>query len=191
MLCRDAWGARPPTGPYRPHRVDRLTVHHTALVLTDDRQAPARVRQHQANHHERGFVDLAYHFMVDRRGRVYQARPVTAAGETFTDYNTDGHFLPCLEGNFDRQAPSPAQLDALVGLLGWAASTFGVSPTTLRGHRDYAATRCPGDALQGLLDHGTLRRRVEAVLTRGGVRLIDVCGAAGHHRIAAIEAGAP
>ncbi|HEX2029040.1 MAG TPA: peptidoglycan recognition family protein, partial [Nitriliruptorales bacterium] len=189
VLCRAAWGAAPPSGAYASHRLRALTVHHTAVPHDDAREGPARVRQHQRHHLEAGFVDLAYHFVIDRDGHVYEGRPVDAPGETFTDYDPDGHFVPCLEGEFGSQEPSQAQVDALVQLLAWAAATYAVPPATIRGHRHYAPTDCPGTSLQRLVDDGSLQRRVTDRLTRGGVQLQPVCGEEGRDRIATIEAG--
>lgn len=175
VVCRDDWGARPPNGSYRGHAIRTLTVHHTAVVHTDPGGGAARARRHQRYHQQAGFVDLAYHHLIDRDGDVYEGRPVGAAGETFTDYDPAGHYLPCLEGDFDRQAPSEEQLAALVDLLAWASGRFGVEPSTIAGHRAYASTSCPGDALQALVDDGTIRRRVEARLAAGGVMLDGRC----------------
>lgn len=176
VVCRDEWGARPPAGSFREHTIRTLTVHHTAVVHTDPDEGAARARGHQRYHQEAGFADFAYHHLVDRDGDVYEGRPVTAAGETFTDYEPAGHYLPCLEGDFGRQSPSQAQLDVLVDLLAWAAQRFGVDPATVAGHRAYASTSCPGDALQALVDDGTILRRVEARIADGGVTLLDACG---------------
>ncbi|MBW3579123.1 MAG: peptidoglycan recognition protein family protein [Actinobacteria bacterium] len=178
VVCRADWAASAPTGPYRRHTIERLTVHHTAVVNDDPSREPDLLRQHQRNHQARGFVDLAYHLMIARDGTVYEGRAVTAVGETFTDYDPAGHFLPCLEGNFDRQEPSDAQLAALADVLAWAAVTFGVPPETIRGHRSYAATRCPGDALQRVVDDGSLERWVTERIAAGGARLELTCGGA-------------
>lgn len=175
VVCRSEWGARDPRGAFAEHRIRTLTVHHTAVAHTDPDEGAPRARQHQRYHQEAGFVDLAYHHLIDRDGDVYEGRPVTAPGETFTDYDPRGHYLPCLEGDFDRQAPSEAQLAALVDLLAWAAGRFGVDPGTIAGHRAYASTSCPGDALQALVDDGAIRSRVETRLAEGGVVLVGGC----------------
>lgn len=175
VVCRSGWGAQPPSGAFRDHTLDRLTVHHTAVAHTDPDEGAARARQHQRYHQEAGFADLAYHHLIDRDGDVFEGRPVTAAGETFTDYDPAGHYLPCLEGDFDRQAPSEPQLAALVDLLAWGAGTYGIPAATIAGHRRYASTSCPGDALQALIDDGTIRRRVEDRLADGGVELRSTC----------------
>lgn len=189
VLCRDAWHAAPPNRTLPEHRIERLTVHHTAALLSDNREAPGRVRNFQAYHQRQGFADLAYHYVIDARGNVYEARTVTVPGETFTEYDPTGHFLVVLDGHFDQQEVPEAQFEALVEVLAWAAGRFGVPPETIAGHRDYAATSCPGASLYPPVADGTLRRRVEQRLASGGVELSRLCGEEGQARIAAIEAG--
>lgn len=187
MICRRAWGARKPTGHFRRHHVHRLTVHHSAVVLRDNRDAPARFRDEQLDHQGRGWPDIAYHVLIDRHGNVYEGRPMWAEGDTATDYDPRGHLGVLCEGNFERQRPSEAQVRALVDVLAWAVGRFVVGVRTIKGHRDYAATACPGDALYDRL--GDVRRRVRDRLEAGGVDLVGLCGDAGKERVAAIEAG--
>lgn len=68
MLCRDAWGAVPARPGGRSHVLTRMTIHHTAVVLGDNSNAPARLRQHQRYHQERGHGPDA-HVAVRRAGR--------------------------------------------------------------------------------------------------------------------------
>lgn len=188
VIERDGWGARPAATEYVSHSIDRLTVHHTAVVLDSNREAVSRLRGHQAYHQEQGWPDLAYHFAIDRQGNVYEARPYSAQGDTFTNYDPTGHFLPVLEGDYDQQVPADAQLDSLVLLLAWAAGEFAVDPATIGGHRDYAATTCPGDNVYALLADGTVFGRVTDVLEAGGVELAFLRGEAAAARVAEIEA---
>ena len=75
LLCRDAWGARPARSGGTPHTITRMTIHHTAVVLGDNRNAPARLRQHQQYHQDtQGWIDIAYHIGVDRNGNIYELR---------------------------------------------------------------------------------------------------------------------
>ncbi len=187
VIERAAWGARPAGSAYGSHTIERLTVHHTAVVLTDNRDAPARLRSHQAYHQEQGWPDLAYHFAIDRGGNIYEGRPFTAPGDTFTSYDPVGHFLPVLEGNFDEQDPSVPQTESLVRLLAWASGYFGVAPGEIGGHRDYAATTCPGDAVYEMIAGETIRQRVVERLTAGGVELVMLGGEQAAARVAAIE----
>lgn len=188
-LCREAWGALPAAGEFRTHTIERMTVHHTAALLETNAQAPSRIRQHQRYHIDLGWPDLAYHFIVDANGHVYQGRPVDAIGDTGTDYDPTGHFLVCAEGNFDDQEITHAQLDSVVSLLAWGAETFEVTPSTIRGHRDWATTSCPGDTLYPTIATGDLARAVQARLDDGGVALTVVCGPAATRVVADVEAG--
>jgi hypothetical protein len=171
------------------HTVARLTVHHTATRLDTNRHAPARARGHQRYHQDAGWPDLAYHFLVDANGNVYEGRPVSARGDTFTSYDPTGHFLVCCEGNFDEQDLPDAQFEALAVMLAWASGEFGAGTDTIAGHRDFAATSCPGDRLAVQIADGTLRTRVEEMLAAGGITMTAVCGADGRALVEAIEAG--
>jgi hypothetical protein len=188
-LCREAWEALPVAGEFRTHTIERLTVHHTAALLETNAQAPAQLRQHQRYHIDLGWPDIAYHFVVDANGHVYEGRPVDAVGDTGTDYDPTGHFLVCAEGNFDEQEITDAQLDAVVNVLAWAAETFDVAPTTIRGHRDWATTSCPGDTFYPTIASGDLERAVAVRLDDGGVTLTLLCGAEASAVVADVEAG--
>jgi N-acetylmuramoyl-L-alanine amidase len=187
LICRQAWGARPPAGEFERHRIRRITVHHSAVVLRDNRLAPERLRDHQASHQGRGWPDIAYHLLIDRNGNLYEGRPRWAVGDTATNYDPRGHLLVMCEGSFGEQRPSEAQIAALVDVLAWGVDRYGVSVRTIRGHLDYADTACPGVRLYRRL--GEVRRRVRDRLADGGVRLRELCGPEGRTRVEAIEAG--
>lgn len=184
LVCREAWGAAPARGSLDSHEIGRLMVHHDAVVLTDNRGAPARLRQHQRFHLERGWGDIAYHVAVDRHGHAYELRDPAAPGDTATDYDPSGWFLAVGLGNFDEQAPTERQLEGLARVLAWAAGRHGTTPA-VAAHRAHAATRCPGEAMMAALDG--LGRRTRALA--GEVRVTRLCGAAGRERVAAIEDG--
>jgi hypothetical protein len=189
LICRRAWGARPPSGEFHRHRIRRITVHHSAVVLRDNRMAPERFRDHQAAHQARGWPDIAYHILIDRNGHVYEGRPRWARGDTATDYRPRGHLQVLCEGNFERQRPSREQAAALADVLAWAVRRFDVPVGRIRGHRDYASTACPGRRMYRLIADGTLHRRVRRRLRAGGVRLEGICGEAGRDLVSDIEAG--
>ncbi len=164
LIPRAAWGAAPPGPGLVPHTIDRATIHHTGVVLADNRRAPTRLLEWDALHrHERGWADLAYHFVVDRNGHLYEGRDPAYRGDTATSYDPAGRLLVACEGSFSEQSPTRRQLDALVGILTWAAASYGFTPTAIDGHRDLAATDCPGDTLYAAIADGTLPRRVATV----------------------------
>ena len=189
IICREAWGAAPAQSPLIDHQIERLTVHHTAVAMGSNTEAPGRIRSYQSYHQESGWPDVAYHYVIDANGHIYEGRPVTARGDTFTEYDPTGHFLVCCDGHFDQQVIPAAQLASLANVLAWASVRFGVGPATLAGHRDYAATTCPGSNLATVVADGTLQTMVEQRIAAGVSSLGSLCGQAGLDRIAAIEAG--
>lgn len=181
IIPRSAWGAAA-AGALTGHAIDRITVHHSAVGFLDNRVGPARFRQHQSYHQSLGWPDIAYHFMIDRRGNVFEGRPMDAVGDTATSYDPTGHFLPMCEGNFNEHDPTSEQLDALARLLGWAQAAFGTD--VVAGHRAYAGTTCPGDALASALDR-VVRDSRDLVATE----LVYLSAAAGAARVEQIESG--
>lgn len=190
MLCRDSWGARPALPGGQPHTITRMTLHHTAVVLGDNSNAPGRLRQHQRYHQDqKGWIDIAYHVGVDRDGNIFELRTPEIAGDTATTYNPVGHFLVLCEGDFDQEAVTDAQLNGAAIAFAWGAQTFGVPTATLAGHRDFADTTCPGAGLYDQLATGSLKARVDDVLAAGPVDLKLLCGPEAAAIVAGIEGG--
>ena len=166
-----------------------MTIHHTAAVLGDNANAPARLRQHQHYHQDtQGWIDIAYHLSVDRHGNIYELRDPKLVGNTATSYNPTGHFLVVCEGNFDEEQVTEDQLNGAALAFAWAAEQFKIPTDTLRGHRDESSdTACPGANLYSRLED--LRGRVDGLLAAGAVDLQTVCGPEADEAVAAIEAG--
>ena len=188
MFCREAWGAAEAEAGFENHEISRLTVHHTARKLNSPSDAPSAIRGHQRFHIEdRGWPDLAYHYMVSTDGNAFEGRPEQFRGDTGTAYDPSGHFLVCLEGDFDQQDPTEAQLDTVARLLAYGARKYGVASSTLGGHRDYAGTSCPGDATYALIANGSLANRVDAFTEAGTMTRSLWCGTEASAAVAAIE----
>ena len=186
VLCREAVGLRPATPTDAHHRLDRLTLHHTAVPLDAAAQAPERLRRHQRHHQDQGWSDIAYHYAVDLAGNVYELRDPAVPGDTFTDYDTIGHLHVVCEGNFEQQQPTDALLDALGGLFAALAATHRLDPASLDTHRRYVpTTACPGGHLQARLDE--VRARVGALM-RQPPALEVRCGEQARRRVHEIEA---
>ena len=190
LLCRDAWGARPARPGGRYHTITRMTLHHEAVVLGDNRNAPGHLRQDQRYHQDqKGWIDIAYHVGIDRNGNIYELRTPQIAGDTATDYDTTGHFLVLCEGDFDQEVVSEAQLQGAALAFAWAAQTFHIATNTLAGHRDLAQTSCPGANLYAHISSGDLRGRIDDLLGAGRIDLQRICGPDAAAKVEAIEAG--
>lgn len=168
-----------------------MTIHHTAVMLGDNSNAPARLRQHQHYHQDsKGWIDIAYHVSVDRDGNLYELRNPALVGDTATSYDPTGHFLVVCEGNFDEEQVTEAQLNGAALAFAWAATRYGIPTATLQGHRDASHdTSCPGASLYEHVVSGDLRRRMDNLLAAGPVDLVTVCGPEANQAVADIEAG--
>ncbi|MCV7229081.1 N-acetylmuramoyl-L-alanine amidase [Mycolicibacterium komossense] len=190
LLCRDAWRAQPARPGGVKHTINRMTLHHTAVVLGDNRLAPARLRQHQHYHQDQlGWIDIAYHVSVDRNGNIYELRDPTLVGDTATTYNPTGHFLVLCEGDFDQEDVTDEQLQGAAVAFAWATQNFQISTDTLGGHRNFADTACPGANLYAHVTSGDLRQRIEDLLEAGPVNLQKICGPEASDVVSRIEEG--
>jgi hypothetical protein len=172
VVSRETWGARPPEIERMvPHTVTKLTIHHAGdqAGVTGPSQFRGWQNWHMSG---QGWPDIAYHVLIGVDGTVYEGRDPAYRGDTGTSYNTTGHLLVVVEGNFETEHPTGAQLDSLVEVLAWAAERYDVSPSTIAGHRDYAATSCPGRYLAQKINSGEIQAEVEALLAKGGVDLL-------------------
>ncbi len=188
VIGRDGWGARSAGDELVAHTIARVTVHHTAVVLETNADAPAAIRRHQDFHIDfRGWPDLAYHYVIDAAGNVYEGRDPAFAGDTATEYDPTGHLLVCCEGHFGRQALPDAQRVSLEAMVAWALAAYDLAADTIAGHGDYARTTCPGDALRTLIADGTLQATVTERLDTRSHTLQLLTGDEAAALVAAIE----
>ncbi|MCB1246430.1 MAG: N-acetylmuramoyl-L-alanine amidase [Acidimicrobiia bacterium] len=166
VVPREAWGAAPAIpSRMREHHMVRLTVHHAGDQTHVT--GPERFRSWQRWHLDRGWGDLAYHYIIGVDGTVYEGRDTRYAGDTGTNYDPDGHFLVVVEGNFEVEYPTAEQLESLVRVLAWASTEFDIDPNTIAGHRDHASTACPGGHLYPYVASGDLEADVRALIADG------------------------
>ncbi|MGH8913876.1 MAG: peptidoglycan recognition protein family protein, partial [Acidimicrobiia bacterium] len=172
VVSREDWGARAPqTERMVPHLITRLTVHHAGTQ--SGTTGPAQFRGWQNWHMSgQGWPDIAYHLLIGIDGTVYEGRDPAYRGDTGTTYDTTGHFLVVVEGNFEVEKPTAAQLESLEAVLAWAAEHYGVAPSTISGHGDHAATACPGRDLEDRIHSGELEDAVQDMIDTGGVELV-------------------
>ncbi len=190
MLCRQAWGAKPAKPGGRPHTITRMTLHHSAVALPDNRGIVARLQSHQRYHQvDKGWVDIAYHAAVDRKGNIFALRDPAIAGDTATVYDTTGHYLVLCEGNFDEEAVTEEQLNGAALVFAWATRQFGIGVNTLASHEEVASgTSCPGRNLEAHMTSGDLKARITNLIATG-FDLQPICGPEADERAAAITAG--
>ncbi len=180
---RSDWaGNRQPTGTILGERDVRfLLVHHTAT--TNDylaEEVPDQIRDFYDLHTgpERGWPDVAYNFLIDRYGGVWEARAgsLEAAVRGDATGGSQGFAQLCsLIGNHHQAPPTGEARQSMIALLAWLGHRFRVDTTpgstvefasrgsnrwrqgtqvsarTISGHRDMSDTICPGDFAYGML----------------------------------------
>lgn len=131
--------------------VSRITVHHEGwkpVYFTSYQKTAARlerIRHSHVNHH--GWGDIGYHFVIDRAGRVWEARDLKYQGAHVSDHNEHNVGVMVL-GNFQKQSPSRAQLKTLVSFLSKLMNRYDVAVDHVHTHRELGPTSCPGKHLQ-------------------------------------------
>ncbi len=167
IVPRAAWGAREIVGGYTPHTPDRVTIHMDGAYFEHDPIARMQLLQSWSIDTV-GWVDIPYHYVIDRQGTIYEGRPVQYVGDTHTDYDPTGHVSIAVMGDYDQQGPTRASIQAVIDLAAWLSVTYNIPPDRILGHRDYAYTSCPGEYFYfDYVANGFIRREVEAKL-RGG-----------------------
>ena len=163
VVTRDAWGWEDGHRALEQHVINRITIHHGGEDFPTTKD-PIDYLQHLQSwsRTEKNWTDIPYHFMIDLRGTIYEARPVNLPGDTNTGYDTRGHALICVMGNYENQIISPGQLNALISLTAFLAKTFDVAVDSIKGHKDYTETLCPGKYLRD----GTIARGVREILKK-------------------------
>ncbi len=159
-----------------------LLVHHTAS--TNDYGPDDVVDQLLGFHRfhtgpEKGWPDIAYNFLIDRFGGIWEGRAGSADGPVRGDATggSQGYALLCsLIGDHAAQPVTDAARTSLVQLLAWLGATYEVDTApgamvsfpsrgssrwpaetevvarTISGHRDMSTTTCPGDQAYALLE---------------------------------------
>ena len=146
-------------------------VHHTVNANGYAAgQVPSILRAIYAYHVQgRGWSDIGYNFLVDRFGRIWEGRwggiGRAVIGAHTLGYNEESFAMSAI-GNYENVQPRKAMLRAYARLYAWKLSLYGVAAQAsvridghafraINGHRDAAATACPGRHLYAKL--GSIR----------------------------------
>ncbi len=194
ILARQTWAGGQAHPRHAPTygTVELAFVHHT---VNPNGYAAAAVPAmllsiFQYHVYVRGFWDIAYNFIIDLYGRIWEARAggidMAVIGAHAGAYNAQSTGVAVL-GDFTNVVPAQAALGALEHLLAWKLSLHGVpaqgratvivdpasayytpfppgahvSLPRIAGHRDGDSTDCPGNAFYGRLP--SIRSRVDSL----------------------------
>lgn len=176
---------RPPIGPLADEEVRFLVVHHSASHNGHrGADAPAIIRSFYDFHTAgRGWNDIAYNFLIDSDGGIWEGRAGSLDGPVAGDAtggNQGFAQLVCVIGDYNSAEPTAASLDSLVSTLAWLADRYDiptahdssvsfvsrgsnrhpagseVTTPAITGHRTMSRTSCPGDRLDSYVVNGLM-----------------------------------
>jgi len=215
IIARSVWaqGRARPAGPAGYGTIKLAFVHHTDNPNGYSRGDVPALLLAIFDYHRfvRGYFDIAYNFIIDAFGRIWEARaggidePVIGAHAG--GYNDESTGVAVL-GTFMSEVPPPAAIRSLERLLAWKLALHGIPSlgkvtvvvdpagafyTPFRpgahvrlprvaGHRDGDLTDCPGNAFYDRLPG--IRPQIAAL--EGVPTVLTVAAAS-----AAVTSGAP
>lgn len=127
----------------------RLTVHHAGgPVNTHVRWAAVAddLNGVLEGHLQRHYGDIAYHFIVDYAGRIWEGRSLAYEGAHVSGQNIENLGVMLL-GNFEEQAPAVTQVGALFQLVEALRRKHPIAADCIYGHCDLGWSACPGHYL--------------------------------------------
>lgn len=167
VIKRNDWGWIPFDRSVPQHQINKITIHHGGEYFAEDKDMISYLRNLQSwSRREKKWADNPYHFMIDLKGKIYEARPVNVPGDTNTDYDVNGHVLICVVGNYEEQKINREQLNSLSKLTAFLKQRFNVDLKDIRTHKDYTETLCPGKDLYKYFEDGSFLKMVESELTQ-------------------------
>jgi hypothetical protein len=151
LMRRETWTADAPrTWLLREGGVyDRITIHHQGgrpSVTRVQNSVMAEIDAIYGGHRRLRYGDIAYHFVVDYAGRVWEGRSLAYEGAHVSAQNARNLGILFL-GNFEQQTPSGESIASVTKLVELLRERFGVKGHRLYGHRDLGSSVCPGKHL--------------------------------------------
>lgn len=154
VIRRSAWGASPPTSPLEPDwYYDSIVVHYTGH---QNLTTPHAIQAYDIEHDH--FDDVAYHYIIEPGGLIYEGRELIYKGSHVKLQNTGKIGIACI-GDYDSGLLSFARghgifgdpirhpmVESLRSLTMYLNAYFAIR--TFGGHKEYGySLTCPGDQL--------------------------------------------
>ena len=172
IIPASQWGRKLNGTPPRPGLVTHLTVHWIgsgSYNRTQD-QIAAGIKQIEQGQMAKNpdLSAIAYNFMVDKWGRIWEARGWTYRnGANGANTNNLTSMSVCVMVGISDATPTPETIAGLRRLYQLVSGHFG-RPLTVQTHSDVRATACPGPELTHLVRSGAI--------TGGGLKVTRIAG---------------
>jgi hypothetical protein len=162
IVPREEWGSVSQMHDTPEHTISKITIHHGGVIYTGDKPADEYLRDLQSwSRSKKKWIDIPYHYLMDLEGIVYEGRAAQYPGDTNTDYDPTGHLLICIIGNYEEQEFNQKQFNNLILFLTDFSKQYDVSIDSIKSHKDYTETACPGQNIYKFLEDGSLIKAVQ------------------------------
>ncbi|MCL0079195.1 S8 family serine peptidase, partial [Dehalococcoidia bacterium] len=164
IVSRTEWGCPDgqdsPRWPPQSIPVTHIIIHHTTTTndATDWDTEVLNIWHYHAN--IKGWGDIGYHYLIAPDGTIYEGRAggLGTRGGHAINWNDRSVGIAFI-GTFCEVEPTEAALRSAERLIAWISAQKGIDPLGkdddeihyICGHRDVAATLCPGQKLYDLL----------------------------------------
>jgi hypothetical protein len=154
IVTRAAWGCnealRKPGQSY-DSVVEKIVVHHT-VTPNNPSDPAAMVRSVYQYSVSSVYIDIAYHFLIDQHGRIYEGRWAqnyppgaphigenssrqSVQGAATLDHNPRTIAIAML-GTFTDVLPTPEAMSSLNTVLAWKCARWGIDPLGATGYKN-------------------------------------------------------
>jgi hypothetical protein len=154
-ISRTEWGARPPAtrngqfAPLRTWRVQGVVIHHSGVE--DGPLGSAAVQAFERHHLAKGWDGIAYNWLIDETGTIFEGRGWEARGGATKGWNSKSISV-CFTGHGDVE-PREQVLESFQTVIREAQARFGGS-LWVSAHRRKGSTTCPGHWLGAWVEGG-------------------------------------
>ncbi|MDF1510837.1 holin family protein [Bacillus phage vB_Bacillus_1020A] len=117
-------------------KVTKVVCHHPAHPTWGIMEI------HNYHKNSKGWAGIGYNYLICKDGRIQEGRGKNV-GAHCSGRNSDTLGV-CFQGDFDKQQMTDAQVKAGGWLIAKLIKEHGLQINDVLGHRDLAATACPG-----------------------------------------------
>lgn len=136
-----------------------VVVHHTASPISTPYNFMKRVTADANYHISKGWGHIAYHYMIDKDGNIYQCYSEKEIGAHAGDWIWNKNSIAvCMDGDFTKDALPPVMAQALKDFLFYLCfkrpDLPGIVKGTVKTHREVrpTPTACPSDKVQAIVN---------------------------------------
>lgn len=207
-ISRFQWGATPPPGGefdrINRSRVQGVVIHHSGVE--GGSKGTGAVKAFERHHLSKGWDGIAYNWLVDETGTIFEGRGWMSRGGATKGWNSRSMSV-CYTG-WGYNEPHANVLESLQTVVGEAERWFGHG-LWVETHRRKGSTTCPGDWLGNWVEGGMaatkepsmpdwdaiiqyfkdLRKQVNSVPLKRGARGVPVRLVQGHLNHRGFDAG--